>query len=90
MAKYTILEGQSIFDVALQLYGDISFVYKLIQDNPTITDIHYDYLKGLEVVYEPTTDSNVVFFDTNQVNINTDYPKTSNRQFDDSFDLSFL
>lgn len=90
MATYKILEGQSIFDVSIQLYGDISFVYKIIQDNPTITDIHYEYLRGLDITFDINTNSNTNYFDTNQININTDYPKTNNGQFDDSFDESFL
>lgn len=89
MAKYIIREGQSIFDVAIQLYGDISYIYKIIEDNPTITDIHYENLRDLEVVYDVTSESKVKYFETNLININTDYPKTDNRQFDDSFDLSF-
>lgn len=35
MASYRVLDGMSIFDVAINTYGNASFAVQLLQDNPT-------------------------------------------------------
>lgn len=86
----TVLDGQTIFDLSLQLYGSVEFVYKIIQDNPTITDIHYQGLKGMSIVYDIQDGDITNFFSVNNINISTDYPIINDvRSFDDSFNLSF-
>jgi hypothetical protein len=47
-----VINGQSIFDLALYCYNDASLVYDLISENPQITDINMD-LTGLTLVYTP-------------------------------------
>jgi hypothetical protein len=47
-----VINGQTIFDLALYCYNDASLVYDLIAENPTITDINMD-LTGLTLVYTP-------------------------------------
>jgi hypothetical protein len=47
-----VINGQTIFDLALYCYNDASLVYDLISENPTITDISMD-LTGLTLVYTP-------------------------------------
>jgi len=85
----TIKDGQTIFDITLQVYGNISFVYKLIQENSNIDNINADIVNK-SVVYEVQTLNLTNYFNTNQVNVSTDYPKAEvPRQFDDSFDFSF-
>lgn len=37
MITIPVIEGQSLFDVALQEYGSIEHVFKIIKDNPGIT-----------------------------------------------------
>jgi hypothetical protein len=47
-----VINGQTIFDLALYCYNDAGLVYDLIAENPTITDINMD-LTGLTLVYTP-------------------------------------
>ncbi len=47
-----VINGQSIFDLALYCYNDASLAYDLISENPQITDINMD-LTGLTLVYTP-------------------------------------
>lgn len=35
-------EGQTIYDVALQEYGDYGAVFMLMEDNPVIADLNHD------------------------------------------------
>ncbi len=47
-----VLNGQSIFDIALYCYNDATLVYNLINENSIITDINMN-LTGLNLVYTP-------------------------------------
>lgn len=47
-----VLNGQTIFDIALFCYNDASLVYTLISENSNITDINMD-LTGLNLFYTP-------------------------------------
>ncbi len=47
-----VLNGQTIFDIALYCYNDASLTYNLINENSIITDILMD-LTGLNLVYTP-------------------------------------
>jgi hypothetical protein len=47
-----VLNGQSIFDIALYCYNDATLVYNLISENSIITDINMN-LTGLNLVYTP-------------------------------------
>lgn len=51
-SEIKVINGQTIFDLALFCYNDASLVYTLIDENPTITDIGMD-LTGLTLVYTP-------------------------------------
>lgn len=86
----TVKDGQTLFDLSLQLYGSIEFVYKIIEDNHTITNIHYPNLVGLEITYEEQGFDLTNYFSTNNISISTDYPViNTGNSFDESFDLSF-
>jgi hypothetical protein len=86
----TIKDEQTIFDLSLQMYGSIESVYKIIQDNPSIIDIHTEPLQGMSIVYEEQTLNLTKYFSTNNKSISTNYPKISGlRSFDDSFNISF-
>lgn len=86
----TVLDGQTILDISLQLYGSIEYVYKIIEDNPQITNIHYPNLKGMTISYEEQGFDLTNYFKTNEISISTEYPVINDgHSFDDSFDLSF-
>ena len=76
MATYTIKEGQTIFDVALQLYGDVSEVYTIIKANPTqLTSILDRNLPGKIIEYTIQDNPIANYFSTNQITIATEYPR---------------
>ena len=50
---YQVLNGQTIYDVALATYGDVSFVYQLIQDNPMLVNIDTTPPVNLIITWNP-------------------------------------
>ena len=38
--KYTVSEGQSLFDIAIEVYGHVEGVFWLLDDNPGISLTH--------------------------------------------------
>lgn len=87
----TIKDGQTLFDLALQLYGDVSKVYELIDLNSSIDNITSNNLQGLAIVYEDPKNEVSEFFNSNQITASTRYPEIiTGESFDDSFDDSFL
>lgn len=51
MSKYTIKYGESLIDVSLKLYGNVSYVFELIKINPEISSINDSNLTGIEINY---------------------------------------
>jgi len=51
MNKYIIKYGESLIDVSLKIYGDISYAFDLIKLNSSITSINDTNLAGIEIVY---------------------------------------
>lgn len=74
-----IKDGQTLFDLALQLYGDASKVYEIIKNNPSITDITFNSLTGLSIVYEEQKNKESLYFLKENTNICTGYPETGSQ-----------
>jgi hypothetical protein len=53
MFKYVIKYGESIIDVSVKLYSNVSYVYELIKLNPILQNINNESITGLEINYEP-------------------------------------
>ena len=53
MSKYVIKYGESIIDVSLKLYSNITYVYNLIKWNPILENINNEAIVGIEIYYEP-------------------------------------
>ncbi|MEO6901542.1 MAG: hypothetical protein ABI241_00480 [Bacteroidia bacterium] len=70
----TILEGQSLLDLALQLYGDVSMVYKLIADNSNLENVNQTTLTGLVINYEVQGNKITEYFVKEDLFISTKYP----------------
>jgi hypothetical protein len=68
MAKFRCHDGMTIYDVALQLYGDTSKVLKLMRDNNINI---FTNLTGLYLDYEVTNTSLPSHLLSNGININT-------------------
>lgn len=76
MATYTIRHGQTLFDIALQLYGDVSKVYEIIKLNPTkIPHILTRNLSGLTITYEVQNNEVANRFATEGTIISTQFPE---------------
>ena len=53
MTIYTAIAGQSIYDVCLQTYGSLDFLFKLMQDN-AIDGLNTDVLSGQKFTWDET------------------------------------
>ena len=49
--RYKAIEGQSLFDIVLNTYGAIEYIYKLIKDN-NIENLNYKVKSGDVFVYD--------------------------------------
>lgn len=78
-----VLQGQTIFDIALYCYNDSSLVYNLINENSFITDILMD-LTGYTLVYTPIE---IVKYEA-KLNIKKENKVVTIRQEQSLFDLS--
>ena len=76
MAQYTIREGQTILDVALQLYGDASKVVTLCQKNPVkLPNVLTKTLTNVTIEYDIQNTEVTKYFATNAINISTKFPE---------------
>lgn len=50
--KYTVTSGQTLMDVAIELYGDITGMLRLIEDNSSLRDINSDLQAGQVLKYD--------------------------------------
>ena len=79
---YQIREGQTIFDIALTLYGNLEKVYQIIQDNiESIPYINQRIMAGTTLSFNPDEIDDFVLTDyliKNNVIMNTSYPEINN------------
>ena len=86
MLTYKTVGGQNIFDVALQTYGNIQYVVKLLQDNPAL-DINEEIGIGTLIQYEDQVNQLKTFVTNKGINIATNDGANQNGDaFDESFD----
>lgn len=72
MATYKIKEGQTLIDVALQLYGHAEMIVKVCQDNSL--GLHTPLLGGQNITYDETLavdDDNVNYYRLNVMDVLT-------------------
>jgi hypothetical protein len=75
---YTIREGQTLFDIALQLYGDATKAIEICKLNPDVVpNLLSTNIKGLTIEYEEQSNEVARYFATNNITISTKYPLTS-------------
>jgi len=81
MAKkfVTMLSGQTIFDLALQVYGDPAQWIRLVQDNDVLINVHTKAV-GAEIEYEEQTLSVTDFYVRNEINLVTGFPTIGGEQ----------
>ena len=86
---YVVKEGQTVLDLSVQLYGDLSHVIDLIKDNSDIIDsVDTPLISGSSINY---TDQNTPITNSFRgINISTNYPQiTSIGSFSDGFDNGY-
>jgi len=74
--EYTMLSGQSLFDLAIQLYGDITQVFRLVADNPELDNIHSGF-PGLVIQYEEQSTSLTEYYKNNTIDLTSGFPSFS-------------
>ena len=71
-----IREGQSLFDLALQLYGDATKVIDLCKLNPyTIPSVMTNNITGFTINYEVQDNQVANYFSTNNTILTSRYPE---------------
>jgi hypothetical protein len=89
IGKYRVRNGMTIYDVALQLYGDTSKVRKIMKDNNI--SLSQD-LNNIEIQYEITNTTLPNYFLDKNIIISTGKSKTveeSNGAFSNGFSSGF-
>lgn len=83
--------GQSIYDLCLMTYGDLKYLYKLIQDNDIISPNDTN-LSGKKITFNPTLIQDIGFYkhitNNNKV-INTIENTKTGKAYNKSFNISF-
>jgi len=75
MATYKIKDGQSIFDIAVQKYGDISQTIRLIKDNlEVLENVNNANISGKNIEVDESRNVNVQNWLNKNININTSDP----------------
>lgn len=73
---YMVRQGQTVFDLALQLYGDVSRVLDLCLLNPTtIPNVLTRNISGLTINYEEQNNDVTTEYAKNGTIITTQYPE---------------
>lgn len=52
-STYKVIQGQNLYDVCVQVYGNLSRLYQLMSDNAFIDSWSYELQGGEEVLYYP-------------------------------------
>lgn len=66
MNIYKVQQGQSIYDICVQVYGSLDYLLKLMQDNGVNNiDIDFDSLVGKLFNYDPTISKRSPIFNNN-------------------------
>lgn len=88
--NYKVQFGESVFDLAIKLYGDISYSVKLMNENSNITGLSMD-LEGMTIVYDSdfkkTAVTPLVINVTKKINIAQSYQPTD---YQTIFDIALM
>lgn len=90
MSTYNSRNGQNIFDIALQTYGDISKAVRVFLDNDSIQSLHDDIVPGSEIEFEEEPNDVRQYLIDNKIDVSTnDSTVDSGKGFDEGFDEGF-
>ena len=71
---YTVSQGQTLLDIALEVYGDLEGVFTLIEQNPGLSQVEQSLSPGQQLLINETLAINTdiaFYFQTNELKINT-------------------
>ena len=71
-STYNVIQGQSLYDVCVQLYGNITALGQLLADNPFIDSWSYELQGGEIIVY----DENLFNLNPNQITASAAIPSS--------------
>lgn len=89
---YKIHDGQTIYDLALQFYGDIEKVFTIISTNPSVSNLNFNIFNAGSIIVTNDSTPALDFIKKNRIVINTGASTAETDgggSFDDSFDDSF-
>lgn len=87
----TITEGQTLFDIALRYYGDVSKAIDIVKLNDNIPDLLFNKLTGLTIQIDEQSNDVVNYYNSNNIKFATRYPETiSGAAFDFEFSIAFF
>jgi hypothetical protein len=66
MSTYITIQGQTIWDLSIQLYGDASNAVKLVNDNTTLSNIGKLIPPGTSIEYTPPVGNTITTFFSNK------------------------
>lgn len=91
MSTFRTVGGQTIYDIALQVYGDESFAVKIVNDNPDVfSSIDDEVFGGFDITFDENLNDTSVFVTNRQIIIATnDVTDDSGKAFDNSFTFAF-
>lgn len=85
-----ITEGQTLFDIALQYYGDVSKAIDIIKLNDNIPSLLFNGLNGLTINVDEQNNDVVNYYKTNNIKITTRFPEiTGGNGFSTGFSNGF-
>ena len=85
-----ITEGQTLFDVALRYYGDVSKAIDIIKLNTNIPNLLFNGLNGLTISVDEQNNDVVNYYKSNNIKITTRFPEiTGGKGFDSGYDNGF-
>ena len=82
----TIKSTQTLFDVALQLYGSAESVFELMELNPLIDNLTDESITGLNVNYVTQRTALPIFFDKEKIVIATRFPSMEEYRVTDLYE----
>ncbi|MCP4503697.1 MAG: hypothetical protein GY822_27530 [Deltaproteobacteria bacterium] len=86
MLIYKAIGGQNIFDIALQTYGNVQDVVKLLVDNPGL-DLNQEIEIGFEIKYQDQENEFKTFVTNKKIQVATNDGVTqSGNAFGEAFD----
>lgn len=85
-----VTEGETLFDIALRYYGDVSKAVDIVKLNDNIPSLLFNGLKGLTIQVDEQNNDIVNYYKNNNIKIATRFPEiTGGKGFDTGFSSGY-